>query len=131
MIRSWVEVSDAACASALNAQRVAGPLGLTQLVLAHLAGGRLRELVDERDLPRSLERREEPAHVLDQLRLVDARARAADHERLGTLTPALVGRADHRHLEDAGMAGDRVLDLDRRDVLAAADDHVLRPVAEL
>ena len=30
-----------------------------------------------------------------------------------------------------GMAQQRRLDLDRRDVLAAADDHVLEPVADL
>ena len=42
-----------------------------------------------------------------------------------TLAPFFVGLADHRHVLHAGVAGQHVLDLDRVDVLAAADDHVV------
>ena len=41
------------------------------------------------------------------------------------------GHRDHGALEHGRMPGDRLLDLDRRDVLAAGDDDVLLPVAEL
>src|SRR5262249_37743278 len=39
--------------------------------------------------------------------------------------------ADHRGLEYLGVAHDRVLELDARDPLAAAFDHVLRAVLDL
>jgi hypothetical protein len=38
--------------------------------------------------------------------------------------------ADHRDLVDRGMLGEGLLDLDRIDALAAADDHVFDPVGE-
>jgi hypothetical protein len=51
-------------------------------------------------------------------------------ERLGALAPALVGYRDNRALEHGGMAADDLLDLDRRDVLAAGDDDALAAVAQ-
>ena len=59
-----------------------------------------------------------------------------DDERRDELAPLLVGDADHGDLGDVGVLEDGVLDLDRRDVLAAGDDDVLlavrdRDVAEL
>ena len=42
----------------------------------------------------------------------------------------LVGRADDRDLAHAGMAREHVLDLERVDVLAARDDHVVEPAVE-
>src|SRR5262249_37236043 len=41
------------------------------------------------------------------------------------LAPALVRDPDHGHLGDRGMQRQAAFDLDRRDVLAAADDHVV------
>ena len=46
-------------------------------------------------------------------------------------SPHLPGHADHRGLERRPGGQQRVLHLDRRDVLAAGDDDVLGPVAEL
>ena len=46
------------------------------------------------------------------------------------LAALVVGRGDHRALEDGRVGGDRDLDLDRRDVLAGADDDVLRAVLD-
>ena len=51
-------------------------------------------------------------------------------ERDRNLAPFLVGRRDHGHFEHRGVARQRILDLDRRDVLAAGDDDVLRAVAQ-
>ena len=45
--------------------------------------------------------------------------------------PLRVGHAEHRRLEHGGMAVQHVLDLGAVHVLAAAHDHVLRPVDEV
>src|SRR5215216_5745261 len=52
-------------------------------------------------------------------------------ERLGTLAPLLVGDGDHGGLHDGRVPRDGLLNLDRRDVLAARDDDVLVPVPDL
>ena len=49
----------------------------------------------------------------------------------GPLAPLLVGDGDDGALQHGGVAGDRLLDLDGRDVLAAGDDDVLLAVAQL
>ncbi len=61
-----------------------------------------------------------------------ARARALfeSDEGFGTLAPALVGNPDHRAFEHGRVGADGLLDLDRRDVLAAGDDDVLGAVAQ-
>jgi hypothetical protein len=46
------------------------------------------------------------------------------------LAPLVVGYPDDRHLDHATQREDGVLDLDRRDVLAAGDDHVLLAVED-
>ena len=51
--------------------------------------------------------------------------RLADDDRDDALPEAVVGGADDRHLADAGVAREHVLDLERMDVLAAGDDHVV------
>ena len=53
----------------------------------------------------------------------------ADH-RAGVLAEAFVGGGHHRHLGHSGNLGDDLLDLGRRQVLAAADDDVLHPVGD-
>src|SRR5437762_6218424 len=54
--------------------------------------------------------------------------RGARHDEGGDdLAPAVVGQADDRNLGDARVAREGVLDLDRIDVLAAGDDHVVDP----
>src|SRR5215208_6544406 len=56
--------------------------------------------------------------------------RAQRDERLRTLPPLLVREGDNSAFEHRRMAADRVLDLDRGDVLAAGDDDVLLAVAD-
>src|SRR5215204_7053240 len=58
-------------------------------------------------------------------------ARGERDECFGSLTPLRVGDRDHRAFEHSGVGGDDLLDLDRRDVLAAGDDDVLLAVADL
>ena len=52
------------------------------------------------------------------------------HNGLDRLAPFLVGHADDGDLHDRGMLGEYPLDLDRVDVLATRDDHVLEPVLD-
>ena len=53
------------------------------------------------------------------------------HEGLGTLAPVRVRDPDDGALEHRGMGDDRLLHLDRGDVLAPRDDDVLAAVAQL
>ncbi len=53
--------------------------------------------------------------------------RVADDDRGDVLAEPLVGGADHRDLAHAGVRREDVLDLERMDVLAARDDHVVDP----
>ena len=54
----------------------------------------------------------------------------ADDHGDDALPPALVGHADHGDLRDARVAREHVLDLERMDVLAARDDHVVDPAVD-
>src|SRR5947207_3163150 len=53
------------------------------------------------------------------------------HDRLDLLAEHLVRDADDGGVDDVGMLEQHLLDLDAVHVLAAADDHVLRPVDEV
>src|SRR5271165_682639 len=53
------------------------------------------------------------------------------HERAGGFAPHRVRARDHRRLEHARVPVENVFDLDRRDVLAARDDDVLRTILQL
>jgi hypothetical protein len=66
--------------------------------------------------------------VLVELRRVDAADRADESSH--DLAQALVRQADHGHLRDGGVEREAALDLDRRDVLAAGDDHVVDPAGD-
>ena len=52
-------------------------------------------------------------------------------EGAGALAPCRVGPRDHRRLHHRRMAVEHLLDLERRDVLAAGDDDVLGAVLDL
>ena len=83
-------------------------------------------------------------HLLGHLELRDAvpsrnsrsAATSGPGRRAATITAHArspvrgVGQPDHRHLGDAGMADEDVLDLLGRDVLAVADDDVLGPAGD-
>src|SRR2546426_2333112 len=103
---------------------------LAQNELLHLPGGGLRQ-VTELDGGGTFEVRDVLAAELDDVWLGRRRAGLERDERLGPLAPLRVGDRDHRALEHRGMPGDGLLDLDRRDVLAARDDDVLLPVPQL
>jgi len=68
---------------------------------------------------------------LDQLRLRDGLAGLAFDEGAGDLAPCRIGPGDHGDALHRRVLGQRFLDLDRRNVLAAGDDDVLGPVLEL
>ena len=53
------------------------------------------------------------------------------HERVRRLAPLLVRHADDRDFLDRVVTQQHRLDLDRRNVLAAADDHVLQAIGDL
>ena len=52
------------------------------------------------------------------------------HHRARVLAQPVVGRGDDRDLRDLREQRDRFLDLRGREVLAAADDHVLHPIGD-
>ena len=66
-----------------------------------------------------------------QLVRADRLAVPQRHPRSRSFTPALVGHRHDSRLEHRRVAHQRRLDLDRRDVLAAGDDHILGPVTDL
>src|SRR5215218_4014665 len=103
----------------------ARPVGFAQAILLHLAGDRARERGYEVDRRGALVVREAGARVRDELGLVDVCAVCPHYQGLDGLAPLDVGHADDRHLRDAGVAVEAVLDLDPRDVLAAGDDYIL------
>src|SRR5690348_11053830 len=103
------------------------PGKLPQLEFLDLAAGGARKLADELQPfrhvgPRHLLRDEIVEHVAER----EGEAVPQLHERAGPLAEPLVGIADDGDLLDGGMLEQQTLDLDDRDVLAAADDDVLR-----
>src|SRR6266513_2266793 len=114
----------------VNPLLLAPPLLLAQHELLDLSGGGLRQ-VTELDGGGTLEVGDVPAAELDELPFRRRHVWLQGDERLGPLAPLLVRDGDHRALEHGGVLGDSLLDLHRRDVLAARDDDVLLPVAQL
>src|SRR5262249_60859578 len=62
------------------------------------------------------------AELIELLRFDRA---ATPDEGANDLAPALVRNPDHGHFGDCRVQRQTAFDLDRRDVLAAADDHVV------
>ncbi len=83
-----------------------------------------------RDVLGDLEVGDPLTDVGDRCRDVEVVAGRDDH-RADLLAHHVVGHRDDRGLADAGRAGERRLDLDRVDVLAAAVDHVLGAVDDV
>ncbi len=107
------------------------PVRRAQLELLELAGRGARERVAELDLGRALEVREPGPAVLDDLVPRSSVAPGATTTSAITVSPHFsCGDADHRDLGHRRVREDAVLDLDRRDVLAAGDDHVLLAVGD-
>src|SRR5215471_13466670 len=95
-----------------------------ELAAQELADGRFRYRLDEDVAPRPLEIGE-PRGAAELIELLGLDHAAALDEGGNDLAPALVRDPDHGHLGDRGMQRQAAFDLDRRDVLAAADDHVV------
>ncbi len=70
------------------------------------------------------------AHEVNQLAVGRRRAGLQHDEGLGSLAPLLVLHSHHADLLHGRVAHQHAFHFDRRDVLAAADDHVLEPVAD-
>src|SRR5207244_1257839 len=79
---------------------------------------------------RRLEVREPISCELAELLAVRRSAGLEDHERMRCFAPLFVWHADHRRFLDRRMPQQHALDLDRLDVFATADDHVLDAVAD-
>src|SRR5438270_1651065 len=107
---------------------VPAPVGLPQFVLHDLAGPGLGKALPKLDRARQLEPRQVPPAVAHDLFGGRPLPRLEDDERFGGLPPPLVRHRDHGALEDRGMGGDDLLDLDGGDVLPAADDDVFLAV---
>src|SRR5262249_2187733 len=114
----------------IDSLRLPAPLFLSQDELLHLAGRGLGQLA-ELDRGRAFVARDLLAAELDDLRLGGAVAGLERHESLGPLAPGLVGDGDHGALQHGRVLRDRLLDLDRRNILAARDDDILLAVAQL
>src|SRR5580692_8126874 len=102
-----------------------------QLSLEHLAARVTGEVVLDLEERGDLVGGQVPARVLAHRCLVEARVFLEDHVRANDLAPVLVRDADDSDSSDAGVGREHVLDLDRIDVLAAADDHVRFAAAEI
>ena len=50
-------------------------------------------------------------------------------ESLRDLAPFFIGNTHHRHFVNVWMRAEYILDLDRRDVLAPRNDHILASIA--
>src|SRR5215467_3114156 len=106
------------------------PLAFAQHELLDLAGGGLRQ-GPELDRVGALVVRQALAAKRDDLIRGGLGTLVERDERLRPLSPARVGHSDDGAFEHGGVGGDRLLDLDARDVLAAGDDDVLAPVTQL
>src|SRR5262245_6194185 len=94
-----------------------------QLAAQELAARRSWNRLDERVAARPLEVGE-PGRATEFVELVRLDRAAALDEGGDDLAPALVREPDHGHLRYGGVQRQAAFDLHRRDILAAADDHV-------
>src|SRR5437667_7362405 len=103
---------------------------LPQHELLDLARGSLRQHA-EHDVARRLEMREVGPAVIDEFLFRDLCAGFQLDEGARRFSPLRVGLRHHGHREDRRVPVKHVLDLERRDVLAAGDDDVLGAVLDL
>src|SRR4030095_11044494 len=125
-----VPTSPGAAPALVDALGPPAPLLVPQADLLYLPRGGLGEIA-ELHRRRRLEVGDVLLAELDDLALGGGGADLERHEGLGPLAPYFVGDGDDRALEHRGMPRHRLLHLDRGDVLAARDDDVLLPVAQL
>src|SRR5215470_7041873 len=110
------------------ARHCGGALGLVfarhKLSPQELADRRARDRLDEDVTSRSLEVGES-GRAAEFLELVRLDRVPAFDEGGHDLAPALVRKPDHRHFRNGGMQRQAAFDLDWRDILPAADDHIV------
>src|SRR5436190_15148309 len=106
-----------------------GTLPFLQLAPQDLAGGGLRQLVDELHEPRHLERRHAAARPFNDLFGLEAGLARHDH-RLHRLAAVAVGRADDAGLLNARVRIEHGLDFRRPYLVARRIDHALQPVGD-
>src|SRR5262249_50890157 len=95
-----------------------------QLATQELANGGLRDVIYEGVSTRPLERGQARcAAKLIEFCVVDRRA--TFDERSYNLAPALVGKPDHRYFRHSRMQRQAAFNLNRRNVFATSDDHVV------
>src|SRR5918997_1757176 len=114
----------------MNPLLLPGPLLLAQDELLDLAGRGLGQLA-ELDGGGGLEAGDVLLAEVYYLLLCRVLSLLEDHESLRALAPLLVRDGHHGGLHHRRVAGDRLFDLDGGDVLAAGDDDVLAPIADL
>src|SRR5258708_7985618 len=103
---------------------------VAQYEFLDLAGRGLGQGAED-DRLRRLEMGEIGAAPSDHLVLAQRRTGFRGDERAGTLAPFGIGPRHHCGLHDRRMAVEHLLDLERRDILAARDDDVLGAVLDL
>jgi hypothetical protein len=100
----------------------------------HLAAGRLRQFVDERDLTRIGMEREAGADMLLKFRferVYGVHAGTEHDERLDDLGPFRVGLADNSDLSDGGMLQEDAFDIEWADAVARGRDYVVASSDEI
>src|SRR3977135_2657149 len=118
-----------AAACALSVLRFPSPK-VHQHLAIELARFALRPRGAEHDLLRRLEGRKPIAAIAEQLTDIDRHARPSHHVAHHLLAVDRVRHADGGDLDQLGAPHQEAVDLDRRDVYAAADDEVLRATGE-
>src|SRR2546425_5892117 len=116
--------------ASVDALCIALPFALSKDILLNLAGRGLRQVL-EFDCRWTLEVSHPRPAVLDDLFRGGLSARFCSHESLWHFPPLLIGNRDHRALKHGRVGRDGLFDFDRADVLAAGDNDVLLPIAEL
>ena len=103
------------------------PQLLRQPDALHLAGRALGDLRHEHHAPRHLERRQASAREVADLVLGRRRSVAQHDGRSHLFSQLLVGQREGDRLRHRRMVEQRLVDLARRDLLAAAIDDLLEP----
>src|SRR5262245_66444255 len=104
---------------------VTGPVALAQLLLQYFTGAALGERFKELDRLRDLETGQNGAAIINELFFGHRLPLLEYDERFRNLAPAVIGHGNDRALQDQRVRIDGLLDLDRRNILAARDDDVL------
>src|SRR5690606_1643000 len=108
-----------------------GAVPLSQCEFLYFPGRGLRQFTHEAERLWNLEMREPLATELAQVGCGGFRALAQHDERVRRFAPFLMRHADHCGFKHGRVTQQYALELDRRDILPAADNHVLVAVADL